>query len=253
MKTKQNRSHESGSLARRVLGPLSLALLAGSAQAAVLIQDDFESNTNGTAPTGWTLNASPTTFLVSTAYQSPIGQVGDNKGMHLDNDPDVTFEDMNRSFTAQTGTFYLQFDYYAEDKNELHNVQIGDGGFATPGRGPNITMSTATGVVVDTWYRFTATINVATDTYDVRLQSLESTTVDTTTTNIAFNNAQTKLDRIKFWFNTGNEVGNGEYAIDNVLVTDNSADLNFAVIPEPSSFTMGLLGLLGLWKRQRRG
>ena len=240
---------------RRVIAPLALALLAGSAQATELIRDNFEANTVGSAPVSWTLNNSPATFTVATAAQSPIGGVGDNKGMRLDNDDSVTFESMNRTFTAQTGTFYLQFDYYGvAGMNNAHNLQIGNGGFGgNPNKtGINLTMSATSGVAEDTWYRFTLAMDVAADTYDLRVQTLETPFWDTTTTGVAFQNAQAQLDSLRFWFNTGNQTGAGDYYLDNILVTTNAADLNYTVIPEPSSTLSGLLLLLGLWKRQRR-
>ena len=228
----------------------ALALLASLSQAAVIFQDDFESDALDSSPAGWSINNSPTTFLVKTEAQSPIGDLGDDRGMRLDNDPGATFENMQRGFAAQTGTFYLQFDYYAFNLAELHNLQIGDDSVAGSNRGINLTMSTASGVAVDSWYRFTLTINVAADDYDLRLQSLDDTSLDTTTTGIGFQNAQAELDIIRFWFNTSNQ-GAGDFALDNILTTDDSNDLNFTVIPEPSSLALSLIGLLGLWKRRR--
>ena len=233
---------------------LCAAMTAGAAHAGVIFPDDFESNTIGSAPAGWTLHASPTTFTVESDSQSPIGNVGDDQGMHLDNDPNVTFERMEHSFTAQTGTFYLQFDYRGFNAAELHNVQLGDGSFTngTPGRGPGLTMSNWPGVTVNTWYRFTLTVDVAADTYDLRLQSLADASLDTTTTGIAFNNAQAEIDSIRFWFNTGQN-GSGEYALDNILISDDAGDLNFTVIPEPAALPAGLLlATIAAGRRRRR-
>jgi hypothetical protein len=237
-----------------ILTSLSFSLLAGAAHAAVLITDDFESDTLGGAPSGWTLGNSPTTFTVVSDSQSPIGDPGDNRGMRLDNDPNVTFENMERGFTAQTGTFYVQFDYNGfAGLGQNHNLQMGDGDVTNPNRGINLTMSTTSGVVVDTWYRFTVTIDLAADDYDLRLQSLADNSVDTTTTGIAFQAAQTELDIVRFWFNTGSAGGLGDYALDNILVTTDSNDLNFTVIPEPSAFALGMIGTLtlGLLRRRR--
>lgn len=245
---------------RSLIATLTLGLFAGSTQAA-LIADDFESDTVGSAPAGWTIlpvgPPAPDTFTVQSSAQSPIGAAGDNKGMRLLNDHDVQYERMNRNFTAQTGTFYVQFDYLGVNLADLHNLQIGDNnnyGISTPGRGVHLTMSTTSGVAVDTWYRFTLTINVATDTYDWRVQTLESTSVDSTTTGVGFTQPQGDLDSIRFWFNTGNFAGAGDYYLDNILVTDDPNDLNFAVIPEPSSLALTALGISGslTWRRRRR-
>ena len=211
---------------------LVVGLFSGSLQAAIL-EDDFEADTINAAPASWTLANSPTTLIVKPApYQSPIGKRGDDRGLQVDNDPGVTFEAVRRNFAPQTGTFYLQFDYLGIDMAELHNLQIGDGGFAnaTPGRGISLTMSTTSGVTVGQWYRFTLTINVATGTYDLRLQSLGNTSSDTTTPGLPFVNAQAELDTLQFWFNT-NTNGSGHYALDNVLLTTDPGELTSEVIP----------------------
>ena len=197
----------------------------------IMFEDDFEATDSGNPPLGWTLGNSPTTFLVETGSQSPAGGSGDNRGMRLDNDPGTTFENMERGFTAQSATFYVQFDYYAYNLTQLHNLQIGDGSVIAASRGINLTMSTTSGVAVDRWYRFTLTVDVVADTYDLRVRSLEDTSLDATTNDLAFFNPQTNLDLIRFWFNTSSSSGTGDFALDNILVTTAVDLLNPEVTP----------------------
>ena len=218
----------------------------------VLINDGFEDTDLGSAPLGWNLGNSPTTFIVESTAQSPDGGGGDDRGVRLTNDPNTTFENMERGFNAQFGTFYVQFDYYAFDLSQLHNLQIGDGSVAGTKRGINLTMSNTSGVLVETWYRFTLTIDVAADTYDVRVRSLEDTSLDTTTTGLAFFNPQTELDIMRFWFNTGSAAGTGDFALDNILVTTDPDDLG-AEMMMPSLFGFTFDPLTGASEVSIRG
>ena len=212
--------------------PSSPALINNAVIPSVLIDDDFEETNIGSAPLGWTLGNSPTTFTVASDAQSPAGGAGDNRGVRLKNDPATTFENLERTFAPQSGTFHVQFDYRAFNLAQLHNLRIGDGNVGT-NRAISLTMSTTAGVAVDTWYRFTLTIDVAADTYIVRVQSLEDSTLDTTTAALPFVSPQAELDLMRFWFNTSSTAGTGDFALDNILVTTDADDLRSVVFPPP--------------------
>ncbi len=86
----------------------------------------------------------------------------------------------------------------------------------------------------------------------MRVQSLESTDLDVTSTDLLFQISRTSFDGIAFSYNVGPTSLSGVYHLDNVLVTTDAADLNFAVIPEPSSTALLGLGGLALMLRRRR-
>ena len=107
------------------------------------------------------------------------------------------------------------------------------------------------------WYRFTISVdpaNSATDRWDLRIQSLLDSSVDDSYANLDFQNNLGSFDSIRFHFNQNNNFGSvTSFTIDNFLVADSLADLNFATVPEPGTWvSFAILGLVVLgWRRRR--
>lgn len=232
----------------------------GHTSTAAIINDDFESyNTSPTEGAAWTVLG---TTVAITADQSVIGAPGDVQGVHLSNDSGaVTQPNLNGSFApVSTSTLYIQFDY-------KFNTNVSNAGFHLRGasnQGINLHMTSNGGVgnvsynggsgfsnfatilAPESWYRFTLTAdpaNSVTDLWDLRIQSLANGSIDDVYSNLTFQNQQTAFQEIRFHFND-NTNNNSDYYIDNVLVTTNASELNFAVIPEPRSSVLLLVGLL---------
>ncbi|MCG8583971.1 MAG: PEP-CTERM sorting domain-containing protein [Pirellulales bacterium] len=199
----------------------------------------------------------------------------DTKGILLTNSTTTDTPQSGATFSPfLTNTaipYYVQFDYktLVNASNPGFFIQGDDG------RAVNIHMNSGAnvvqvnqgggfggipGMVVNTgeWYRFTLTINplsAADDTFDLRVQSLDSAALDVTANNLGFQNDTGDLRNFRFHFNTGGSTSTGQFAVDNVRWTTDANDLVFAApiaVPEPSAVLLLGLSLLGLSVRQRR-
>lgn len=234
---------------------------------AAIVDDDFESYANDAAfkASAWTFT-DPGSITLNTdgTHQSPIGDVGDSNGVNLRNQTAADTPRLNRTVATTAGDpFYIQFDFNSVSQNGNSGFQVWSG--ATLGVNlhmvgfnvdkPQVNEGSGFGnldatIVEDAWYRYTLTIhpvNTASDTFDLRIQTLENGSLDKTFSNLGFqNNVAAALNLIRFHFNTGPNSQAGQYRIDNVLVTTDPNELNFAVIPEPQSFVLLLSGLFGI-------
>ncbi|MBT3202354.1 MAG: hypothetical protein HN350_20835, partial [Phycisphaerales bacterium] len=236
-----------------------LLATAGSASAVPVIDEDFESYTGtpGTQGAPWHYTVDGVTI---SGDQSPIGDSGDDQGVNMSDVGTVAGGDaannpylVNVFDDITADPIYIQFDFvYDTDvqkpafrvegntfdgTNIAHNLGINmmlaknnhpwyKGDAAT-------TLSDTTMTPGD-WYRYTLTIDAAdsaVDSWGLRVQSLDSTTIDDTYSGLTFQNQLTSFDAIKFYYNSVKDATDPDYAIDNVLVTTDEGDLNFDVLP----------------------
>lgn len=244
----------------------SFTLAITSVQAA-LFQDDFESWTIDSEPgVDWTVKGEDVTI---TSDQSVIGETGDSQGVRLqDNDSTPAWPKLNQDFTDQTGDLYAQFDYKrtaAYTANSAFRFRSSN----QTGDGPSIYMTGGSGqpayhdgsgfqnldadLDADSWYRFTiatADVTATNPTFDLRIQSLADKSRDVTFADLDFPDSPTELSLAEFYWN--NSGTSSSYYIDNVLVSNDSNDLNYSVIPEPSTLALlGLISALGFAGRRR--
>ena len=244
-------------------------MVAPLALNAAVISDDFDA---GFATWNATVTPSESSITFTSAAQSPFDN-DVNSGIRLvrgvqPSNPQAVPNTLGLSnnFANQTTTTYVQFDvrFGAGAKNPA--FQLTSSGTqavlmhlrgSTGGTVQNRTSSAFESVggitpANDTWYRYTYTLDYAADTYDFRIQSLESTDLDVSVNDIVFRNAVSGVNGAKFIFNIGDtDTQGGSYDMDNFLLTTNAGELNFAVIPEPQSALFGALGVL-LFLRRRR-
>lgn len=274
---------------KMLLPALALGVMATSAQAAITIPDtrNFEGGTDGTAFNTGVYNINATSALVEAdgSAQSPFHLNGlltttETKGVVLNNTSTSTSPQFGADISNYdaSATQYVQFDFKAF--NISHNAAIqfraGTGGTGTQGAllhlfsasgstqnregasGAN-TFVNLTGLGAgtlseDVWYRYTLTlnpINTGSDTYDVRVQTIESTDLDVTNTGLAFRNNIADINSFYFFSNTGPGNTGDNYAVDNVRVVGSAGELNFDVIPEPSSLALLAAGGLLVARRRR--
>jgi|GEM_PF-5711864 len=265
----------------RHLSPMLTLLVCNAASAAVLISNegrDFGGGTDGSPFNSSVYDINSPTAVVETdgTAQSPFSLTGiapvDIKGILLTNSTSLDTPQAGATFTAGssiTVPYYMQFDYRAisfasspgllfagsSGTNAINLHMSGATGIVQVNQGSGFANLSGMQLVLDDWYRFTLTINplnATNDTFGLRVQSLESTTLDLTATGLNFQNDTTSLfTNFRFQFNTGASTNTGQYAVDNVRFTDNASTLVFAVIPEPSAALLGGIGMLCLLRRRR--
>lgn len=224
------------------------------AHAAPIINDTFESYAVGSSAAmspPWTVVSGPATQFVA---QSPFEVTPtDDRGVELENAVNVS-PAVFRSFAGNVGPLYLQYDFNSINQDGNSGLQVsGAGGLAVnlhminfnnsnPSYVDGTTTPNPTRVNLpvslsnSTWYRNTLTMRSGVDTFDIRIQTIQNTSIDQTFTGLNFQNPVTNFNQIRFHFNTIASNGGGEFYIDNVLLTDNPNDLR--PIPEPASLLM---------------
>jgi hypothetical protein len=237
--------------------------------AAAIIDDRFETyavNNPAALSPPWTVtgNASAT-----AANQSPITPVpSDDQGIQMKDNSTTNNPILAQSFAAvSASTLYIQFDFRSVIQSENSGFQLRSGStigvnlhmFAFNADVPqynNGSGFTNLGVTLtdSAWYRYTLTIAPAssvTDSWSLRIQSLATPATDVTFSGLTFQNQLTSIDTIRFHFNTVVTNQFGEYSLDNLLVTTDASELNFAVIPSPAALPAGLAMLLAFVSRRR--
>ncbi len=239
----------------------AFCMVPDSAHADIFF-DDFESYTAGSAPGApWT---SAGASVIVTNDQSLIGAGGDDQGLRLTDTSNLTGQPNTiRTFSSAATTLYVQFEYMFMEPDSLANAAFQFRGgssiiginfhmthFGTDDNpayndGSGFDVLTGTDLNPGDWYRFTFTADALVDQFDVRIQSLANAGLDQTYTDLGFQNALAGFNEVRFLFN--NTLSSADYfAVDNVRVTADANDLNFAIIPEASTVSLVFAGLMGL-------
>lgn len=266
------------------LSAIVVGLIGTTTTAGLSIGDqrNFEGGTDGAAFNTGVYNINTNALVEDDgSAQSPYNLDGitpttETKGVVLNNSSASNSPRFGADITDydETVTQYIQFDFKATAIPHNASIEIREGANNTGTQGiligllansGNITNRESGGFVnafgspvnlsLDTWYRYTITINPingGADTYDLRVQSIESTAFDQTATGLIFRNNIGDINSFNIFANVGSSSTGDVFAVDNVRVVNNAGSLNFDVIPEPNSLALLSLGGLMMIKRRRR-
>ncbi|MCC5844340.1 MAG: PEP-CTERM sorting domain-containing protein [Verrucomicrobia bacterium] len=240
------------------------------AYGTLIFFDDFEGNTIGSAPAGWTIGG--TTASVETAGQSADGAAGDDRGVQLTptgGSIGTANPRIERSFSQGTNSepLRIQFDFMYLNSGisnptiqlrssdpvqpginlAMKHAQAGEDGARVNEGSGFVTLNTV--IDPDIWYRYTITTNAAEasdNTFDLSIQSLSDSSANYNFTGLGFHNNLTSFSSIRFVYNSTSTTANDTFFIDNVSVSS---------IPEPSSLILMALAGAGLlvYRNKKRG
>lgn len=261
-----------------------LAFITTSAQAAITITDqrNFEGGTDGSPFNTGVYNINTNALIEADgSAQSPFHLDGlptttDTKGVVLNNSSTSNTPRFGADVSnyANASTQYVQFDLKATSIPHNASIEFRDGTNNSGSQGILIGLLTSVGNVqnresggfvsafgspvslsLDTWYRYTITINPingAADTYDLRVQSLESAAFDQTATGLVFRNNIADINSFNIFANTGTATTGDVFAIDNLRTTTDANSLVFNVIPTPTALPAGMALLAFAAMRRRK-
>lgn len=233
------------------------------ARAAVLLNDNFDSGTNGASLTSpWSITGSGSvTYSNTTFVSSPLSAhlVNTNSSATVSNlllarslssafdissGQKLTMSfDVNFSQTNFQGTFQL---LGASTTNVLSLNFLSDGRVsATNGASVSYINPTAASYVANTWYNVSVLLDSSTDTYSFTLVNVATSGTVGTLSGLSIANA---INITTFrGFESSKSSANAGFYLDDVSVTTN--------VPEPSALCMAILGAgcVGLIYRVRAG
>lgn len=237
-------------------GLLALLLAPAYVNAAVLMEDNFESYAIGTTPTNPGDGNPNNWFFTNLATDDVVagGPSGGTQMLHVQQATPNT-SSFGREFAAQDGatssdlTLTLSFDLKLNSKttsdyyitfldssltslNNPINIRITNGGIqaltraTSPGVGTavNVKPSQNSTLSLNTWYEFTITADLSTKTYRLDVTNLSNSTIGSTGDLYFYQNIQT-LDELLFRNVTTSNTG-VDWNIDNVSLTS---------VPEPNT------------------
>ncbi len=238
----------------------TLALWPLSAFGSVIVDQNFETGTLGDL--GWTITGS--TITLEASAQSSAGDPGDNVGIQLKDDtstPGQPYVALNFSAPTDLQTT-VQFDFQFPGANannamiqlrngssiavQLYLAALPDNEIRVHNGTTHIDLDPEVFLSSDSWYRFTlnlAPLDSATDSFGLRIQSLDDSSLDAYYAGLPFRNNVASIDSLRFLFNEVSAPGT-VYTIDNLLITH--------AVPEPTTASMVVLGIAALTALRRR-
>ena len=225
-----------------------------SSRAAVLLNDNFDSGTNGASLTSpWSITGTGSvTYSNTTSVSSPLSAHLVNtaasataSNLLLARSLSSAFDissgqklsmsfDVNFSQTNFQGTFQL---LGATGLNVLSINFLGDGRVsATNGASTSFINPVAPSYVANTWYNVSVLLDSSTNTYSFTLVNDATSVTVGTLTSLAVANA-VNITTFR-GFESSKSSANAGFYLDNVAIT--------TAVPEPSAFCLTILGLGGL-------
>lgn len=191
----------------------------GTPAPTVLLEENFNSMTSGSSPSGWTVTtASGTSALVDNTPSSS------NKSVKFTDTSSSNWAVMEKTFTSQTGMITVESSFMAPTFMEFGRVMVVKSGTTdaiqiyTTASGNLIYRDSANvsqtiqAISTNTWYNLKVVANPVTSTFDIYVNGSANPIVSGAT----FKTAVSSLDRVHFGTSTSNT---GTLYIDDIKVT----------------------------------